>query len=123
MLLPQVSIGANNFGQLGRETPDTHDAQPGLVDLLPLSRGPCQGQSLEEHSAAQDPAGSATAATGATGVTVKDLSCGDDHALIVLSDESVYVWGRGTQGALGLGSQVACFYILFIYRCVNMTVS
>jgi len=36
----------------------------------------------------------------------RDVSCGDDHSLLSLSDGSVYVWGRGTQGALGLGSQV-----------------
>ena len=28
---------------------------------------------------------------------VKDLCCGEDHALASLSDGSVYVWGRGTQ--------------------------
>jgi alpha-tubulin suppressor-like RCC1 family protein len=81
-----------NFCQLGRETQDTSDAQPGLVELAALSRELCHEQSQGEA------VGGATAATAATAVTVKDLSCGDDHSLLVLSDESVYVWGRGTQG-------------------------
>jgi alpha-tubulin suppressor-like RCC1 family protein len=112
-----VSMGANNFGQatesqkfsilvnlygkhtralifqkfcqLGRETQDTSDAQPGLVELAALSRELCHEQCQE---------GAGGGATAVSAVTVKDLSCGDDHSLLVLSDESVYVWGRGTQG-------------------------
>ena len=68
-----ISFGANHFGQLGRETEQGSDATPALVDIEP-----------------------------ACCLTVDGLSCGDDHA-IFLSDRSVYVWGRGTQAALGLG--------------------
>ncbi len=78
-----------NFCQLGRETQDTSDAQPGLVELAALSRELCHEQCQE---------GAGGGATAVSPVTVKDLSCGDDHSLLVLSDESVYVWGRGTQG-------------------------
>jgi hypothetical protein len=34
---------------------------------------------------------------------VVDVSCGDDHSLVSTADGAVYVWGRGTQAALGLG--------------------
>jgi len=35
---------------------------------------------------------------------VVDLCCGEDHSLLVLADSTVWVWGRGTQAALGLGA-------------------
>ena len=37
------------------------------------------------------------------------MCCGEDHVVLAVSDSSVWVWGRGTQGALGLGAQVFFF--------------
>lgn len=71
------SFGANGFGQLGRETEIAHDSTPCLVDLDPIVR--------------TEP--------------VLDMCCGDDHSIMTLTDRSVWVWGRGTQAALGLGAQ------------------
>ena len=90
-----LSLGANNFGQLGRDTVDGFDATPLVVDLPPLGgcdEGGGGGQGAE-------------AAEGG-GVSVREMSCGHEHAIVALSDGSVFVWGRGTQGALGLGAQM-----------------
>jgi len=75
-----LSFGANAFGQLGRETQGSSDGVPALIHL-----------DLFSHAEAP--------------LLVSDVSCGDDHALASLSDGSVWVWGRGTQSALGLGAQ------------------
>ena len=93
-----MSFGSNTHGQLGRATEDGKqsgsllgaaavcDATPGLVSLpVPPPRS-----------------------DGASGgsVVVEDVCCGDEHCLVLLSDARVYVWGRGTQAALGLGAGV-----------------
>jgi hypothetical protein len=39
------------------------------------------------------------------------MCCGEDHVVLALSDSSVWVWGRGTQGALGLGAQVFFMWV------------
>lgn len=93
-----LSCGANHFGQLGRDTGgNSYDASPGLVNL-PLK------EELAGSTAAY-PIGPEAAAWefGATGM-VEDIECGDEHTIAVLSGGSVWVWGRGTQGALGLGT-------------------
>ena len=71
-----LSLGSNTYGQLGRETQDTCDATPAPVDVK-----------------------------GATSASVCGLVCGDDHSLLKLSNGSVFVWGRGSLAALGLGAQ------------------
>jgi alpha-tubulin suppressor-like RCC1 family protein len=91
------SFGANVFGQLGRETEDPHDFSPALVQLPSFSTS-----GGGTHTKPGESGG------GAEGISVQDLSCGDEHSLVVLSGVEggvgVYVWGRGTQGALGLGA-------------------
>ena len=76
-----LSFGENSYGQLGRDTRESCDAQPRPVASPALAAG-ADGQDLKQ---------------------VVDLSCGDDHSLVSLVDGSVFVWGRGTQAALGLG--------------------
>ena len=106
-----LSCGANGFGQLGRDTGSRAcDGALGLVSL-PHKRdlAPSLAASLEARRGGRGAVwkageGGCGREGGAKGV-VQDVQCGDEHSIAVLSGGSVWVWGRGTQGALGLGSQ------------------
>ena len=71
--------GANTFGQLGLgDTNHRGDAAGEMGDALP-------------------------AVNLGTGVTARSISCGEYHACVVLSDDSLKCWGSNAYGQLGLG--------------------
>lgn len=37
---------------------------------------------------------------------IKSIHCGNNHSIIVLRNENIYVWGRNTDGELGLGDLI-----------------
>ena len=55
------------------------------------------------HGEGAERGGRGVGAAGEEARRVVDVSCGDDHSLVSTADGAVYVWGRGTQAALGLG--------------------
>jgi alpha-tubulin suppressor-like RCC1 family protein len=69
-------MGSNNHGQLGIGEPLQSKNSPILVEKLPPAR------------------------------FISAVTCGGNHTFVILEDEnSVYAWGEGTYGVLGINVQ------------------
>jgi len=127
----------SGYGQLGRETASSFDPSPAPVDLPPFyphghsspAPGTADTRAPESGGGTRTPHGTCANAgagvgRGGGGVAAAQgigmsgiyppphmtcMCCGEDHVVLAVSDSSVWVWGRGTQGALGLGAQVFFF--------------